>query len=133
LEPHRVPLVDQIRDALNEGLYPRVVTEGTSEEKLAAILHSAYLHKALRSLASCKGALFIHGHSLADNDAHILSAIIEGGYGALYVSLHGDPDDASNEVIRHRAEALALRRPPSKPLAVSFYDSATAHVWRDDT
>jgi len=125
-----IPLVEQIRAAMDDGLYPRVVTEGTSEEKLAAIQHSAYLHRGLRSLATCGGALFVHGHSLDDNDAHILRAITKGKYRALYVSLHGDPTAAANLAIQRRAHALADDRDDRKPLSVAFYDADSASVWR---
>jgi len=61
-----IALVDQIRDQLDDGALPLIVTEGSSEEKHAAILHHAYLAKSLRSLTSRSGSLFVHGHSLDD-------------------------------------------------------------------
>lgn len=50
------PLIDQIREALAIELYPHVVTEGSSQGKLARIEHSPYLHKGLKSLKSCVGS-----------------------------------------------------------------------------
>lgn len=133
-----IPLVDQIREALDQGVYPHVVTEGTSEEKLARIEHSPYLHRGLKSLNRCGGSLFIHGHSLADNDEHVLRRIENSKVEALYVSLHGRPTSAANRAIRHRAELMIERRAEHeepkperhrKPLAVDFYDSDSASVW----
>jgi Domain of unknown function (DUF4917) len=49
------------------------------------------LAKALRSLATCEGSLFIHGHSLDSNDRHVLRGIAEGKFKALFVSLYGKP------------------------------------------
>ena len=124
-----IALIDQIRDQLDEGAFPLIVTEGSSQEKHAAILHHAYLAKCLRSLASCSGSLFIHGHSLDENDRHVLRGIIEGKYKALFVSLHGDPQNESNTAIQARAQALADERPSRKPLAVEFYDADSAATW----
>jgi hypothetical protein len=124
-----VALVEQIRAQLDEGAFPLIVTEGTSEEKHASILHHAYLAKCLRSMTSCEGSLFIHGHSLAENDRHVLRAIVEGKFKALFISIHGDPENESNQAIRQRAEIVAAERPSKKPLGVDFYDAASGSVW----
>lgn len=125
-----VALIDQIRAALDAEAYPLVITEGSSLEKLARIRHNDYLAKGLRSLASCKGSLFIHGHSLADNDAHVFKAIGgEGKFSALFVGLHGEPESESNVAIQRKANAIAAERPPGRPLAIEFYESASAAVW----
>jgi hypothetical protein len=124
-----VHLVEQIRDALSAGSYPLVVTEGASEEKLRTILHSAYLARGLRSLTACGGALFVYGHSLAENDAHILRCISDGKVKALYVSIYGDPSSDENEQIRLRAEAVAASRRQKKPLQVAFFAADTAAIW----
>lgn len=124
-----IPLMDQIRGQLDDGVFPLIVTEGTSEEKHSAILHHGYLAKALRALTSCEGSLFIHGHSLDPNDAHVLRGIVEGKFKAIFVSLHGAPDSEANSRIRNAAEALAAARPEKKPLLVEFYDADSAAVW----
>lgn len=124
-----VSLIEQIRAQLDSGAFPLVVTEGTAEEKLAGVLAHAYLGKCLRSLSSCEGSLFIHGHSLAENDEHILRAIVEAKFKAIFVSIHGDAGSDENRAIRERAEALALRRPERKQLEVEFYDADSAAAW----
>jgi hypothetical protein len=89
-------------------------------------------------MMQCKGSLFIYGHSLDDNDAHVMRRIEEGGYATAYVSLHGNPDDESNMSIRHRAHLMADRRSAHeegkaarhrRPLRVELFDAETAHVW----
>jgi len=126
-----VALIDQIRVALDNEAYPLVITEGTSPEKFARIRHNDYLAKGLRSLATCQGSLFVHGHSFADNDAHVFRAVgLEGKYKALFVSLHGDPDSSANKEIQTRANAVAAERPPGKRPAVHFYDADSASVWK---
>jgi|SRR5215213_3220197 len=126
-----VALIDQIRVALDTEAYPLVITEGTSPEKFARIRHNDYLAKGLRSLATCQGSLFVHGHSFADNDAHVFRAVgLEGKYKALFVSLHGDPDSSENKEIQTRANTVAAERPSGKRPAVHFYDADSASVWK---
>jgi hypothetical protein len=124
-----IALVDQIREQLDTGAFPLIVTEGTAAEKLSGVLAHAYLGKCLRSLSSCDGSLFIHGHSLAENDDHVLRAVVEAKFKAIFVSLHGDPDDEENRAIRQRAEAVTLSRPAKKPLEAYFYTADSASVW----
>ncbi len=125
-----IALVDQIREALEAEAYPLVITEGSSLEKMSRIRHNDYLAKGLRSLASCQGSLFIHGHSLAENDAHVFKAIGgEGKFSALFVGLHGDPESEDNLTVQRRAAAIAAERPEKKPLVVEFYDTGSAAVW----
>lgn len=133
-----IPLVDQIRDALNEKAYPHVVTEGASHQKLARIEHSPYLHRGLKSLNRCGGSLFIFGHALADNDEHIIRRIENSKIESIFVSLHGNPRSAANRAIQHRAELMIERRAAHeeakperhrKSLSVAFYSAETALVW----
>ncbi|WP_404482035.1 DUF4917 family protein [Novosphingobium sp. BL-52-GroH] len=131
-----VPIVDQIRQALDRNSFPIFVAEGSSDIKLSRIMHSAYLHKATRSLESCckgKNAIFIYGHSLADNDDHILRYIASGTAPDLFVSLYGDPNSDSNQMIIGRANGLAERRAVltegRKSLTIRFFDAASAQVW----
>jgi hypothetical protein len=133
-----IPLVDQIRKALAQNIYPHVVTEGTSEEKLARIEHSPYLHRGLKSLNRCGGSLFVHGHSLDPNDEHVLRRIENSKVEALFVSLYGKPKSAANRKMVHRAELMIERRveheepkpeKKRKSLTVFFYDAESATVW----
>lgn len=133
-----IPLVDQIRDALAGNVYPHVVTEGSSEQKLARVEHSPYLHRGLKSLNSCGGSLFVFGHSLAENDEHVIARIENSKIESVFVSLHDDPDSTDNRTIRHRAELMIERRAAHeqpKPkgrrrlLEVAFYDAESAAIW----
>ena len=129
-------LVDQIRRELKDGHFPLIVTEGTSKEKLKKILHHAYLNHAIRSFSGIGGTLFVFGHSLARNDAHILYRIVAGKISELFVGVFGNPVSNSNRNLRIRAEALADQReemrrekPRLPELEVRFYDAASASVW----
>lgn len=102
-----VRLIDQIRDALSKNLFPIFVSEGTSAEKYERIRHNDYLAKAYRSFGSIGGALFIYGHSLAENDDHYLKCIRKGKVSHLYVGLYGAPDSDANKFIARRAAQLS--------------------------
>ena len=125
-------LKDQAWSAIQANSLPLFVAEGTSKAKMNKITHNAYLFQAYRTLKSSvtktRAAFFVHGHSLADSDDHILKLLGRGKFPDLYVGLHGDPSSDSNQTIVKRARALSeMRR--YNALEVHFYDTSTAHVW----
>lgn len=124
-----VRLIDQIRNALSKDYYPLFVSEGTSAEKYERIRHNDYLAKAYRSFCEIRGALFIYGHSLAENDEHYLKRIEKGKIEHVYIGLYGDPNSPANKQITRRAEKMANARRGKLALAISYFDSATANVW----
>ncbi|MBY3378127.1 DUF4917 family protein [Rhizobium laguerreae] len=126
-------LVDQARSAIGSNKFPLFVSEGTSKQKRAKIRHNAYLYQGLKQLVANtqqpKVCFFIHGHSLAENDDHLLKRLGAGRFQKLYVSLFGDPASPTNREIIARANALSLLRRSSSPLEVEFHDAASAKVW----
>ena len=124
-----IRLIDQIRAALSKNYFPLFVSEGTSAQKYERIRHNDYLAKAYRSFSSIQGALFIYGHSLAENDDHYLRCIQKGKLSQLYVGLYGDPGSEANKFIIRRANQLSNGRRTRNPLGVSYFDAATAKVW----
>lgn len=125
----QVPLMVQIRQALDSGFFPLFISEGTSEEKFSRILHNGYLTRGLRSLPSIGGSLFVFGHSFADNDDHIINIIPETKIQTLCVSLYGDPNSDGNKLIIKKVEKLKQMRGNEKPMSVYFFDTETAEVW----
>jgi hypothetical protein len=109
-------LIDQIRSALENNRFPVFVAEGTSDEKLTRIRHSDFLAKAYRSFLPIGGALFVYGHSLAENDDHILKCIARGKTTRLFVSLYGDPASQTNKGIVRKALSLANLQIPEYQL-----------------
>lgn len=128
-----IPLLEQARQAMDLGKFPLFVAEGESNQKLAKIKHSAYLHHSYKSFSAQmrqrNDALFIFGHSLADNDKHVLKKIAGGTIAQVYVGLYGDPDSLGNKRIQAAATALARSRSEKAPLEVVFFDAASAQVW----
>ncbi len=127
------PLLEQAQEAMGANKFPLFVAEGKSNQKLAKIKHSAYLHHSYKSFSSQmerqNDALFIFGHSLADNDQHVLKKIARGKIGQVYVGLYGAPDSPVNEQIRGAATALAHSCDDRVALDVAFFDAASAQVW----
>jgi hypothetical protein len=129
-----MPLVDQANEALTKDLFPLFVAEGESDQKLAKIQHSAYLHHSYKSFCTEMGqgkkALFVYGHSLAENDRHIFDRIGRGKLAHVFISIFGDPEDIRNQAIRGAAEQIALLRSlQMTSLKIDFYDAETAEVW----
>lgn len=123
-----IRLIEQIRDALKRDYFPIFVAEGTSNEKLIRIRHNDYLAKAYRSFTEIGGALFVYGHSLAENDEHYLKRIERGKLSQLYVGIYGDPDSPSNKEIITRAKRMNVPR-RRVALNVQFFDAESAKVW----
>ena len=124
-----VRLIAQISEALGCGYFPIFVSEGTSAEKYERIRHNDYLAKAYRSFEKIQGALFIYGHSLAENDDHYLKCIRKGKVSHLYIGLYGDPNSDSNKFIVRRANQISSGRRVNTPLAVTYFDASSAKVW----
>ena len=127
------PLVEQARGAINDNKYPLFVSEGTSRQKKNKIRHNAYLYQSFKVLtvnaqqrAHC---FFVFGHSLAENDDHILRRLGRGRFQKLYVCIFGDPHSDANRGIIRRAAAIAAERHDRSPLEVVFFNSASANVW----
>jgi hypothetical protein len=124
----QIALVDQIRDALAQDKYPVFVAEGDWKGKLNRIQHSGFLNRAYRSFGEIGNALFVFGHSMAENDDHVLRLIERGKVSQLLVGIFGDPSSAGNRRIVERAKQIEDLRKTRK-LVVTFYDAASANVW----
>lgn len=126
-------LIDQARAAINANKFPLFVAEGSSEQKKAKIRHNAYLYQGFKQLVQNarqgRHCFFIHGHSLADNDDHILLRLGKGRFKTLYVSIFGDPNAEANLNIISKAQALSAMRHERYPLKLAFYDAESANIW----
>lgn len=120
-------LMDTIRDRLKNNQYPLIVAEGSYKEKLNKISHNKYLQNALDNLKFIQGNLFIHGHSLDDNDKHILDTISSARYlKQIFISVY-DPEknfeDIQNKAYSHFVDGQR------NPKNIFFYDAESANVW----
>jgi hypothetical protein len=124
-----IRLIEQIRTALQGNLYPLIVAEGESQEKMSKILHSMYLSRGYRSFAKIEHNLFTYGVSFSANDQHWFDLIRKGKTRALYVSLFGNAESDTNRAIRAQALHISSGRGERRPLEVHFYDAASAQIW----
>ncbi|MCH5715568.1 DUF4917 family protein [Niabella hibiscisoli] len=126
-----IKLIEQIRNALDKSFFPVFVSEGTSKEKKEKIVHSNYLSRGYRSFSAIGNTLFIYGHSLADNDDHILNLIPKGKVSKLFISIYGDPDSNDNKKIIKKANSFKENRKNKKnPLELFFYDASKVKIWK---
>ena len=124
-------LMDVIKNRLDNNLYPLIVAEGSSEEKLDKISHNKYLQNSLEQLKYIKGNLFIHGHSLDDNDKHIINTISNAwDLKQIFISVYNP--NKNFEEIQHKAYAYFVDG-HRKPKKIFFYDAESANVWNSIT
>lgn len=122
-----IGIVDQVKDNLDQGKFPLFVSEPTYQKKLEKIEHNPYLNRCYQSLKALNGILYIHGHSMDENDMHIFQQIKNSEVTKVYVGIYGNPEDEQN--LHTRANALAFLDRPN--LVVEFYNSATAAIWNN--
>ena len=122
-------LIDQIKESLEKGIYPIFISEGNSSQKMAKILHNAYLNHCYKSLKSRPGtkSLIIFGTLLKDNDQHILDAILHSNVRQIFI---GTKDEAS---IEHLRIQIAQRNRSLRDNLQKFiipYNYTTTNPWQ---
>lgn len=108
----------------NTGHLPLFVAEGTTIEKMARINSVPYLRFCYDELRSLAGSIFIFGHSLGENDAHIYDAIFGSSVERLFFCVHEPQNDWL-----HLRERLAPFRERNPGVEVEYVDAGSAHVW----
>lgn len=123
-------LKEQTLENLNKDIYPIFVSEGTSEQKKAKIIHNAYLNHCYKSLSNIGGtkkiqsSLVIFGTLLKRNDTHIRKAILKSKVENIYIGVSNE--DEAKEFDDFIEQSSKLK----KAKKVYFYDYKTAKVWR---
>jgi hypothetical protein len=125
-----INLMKQIRVAMDEDLFPLIVTEGTSDQKKKKIYRSAYLARGLKSMATIKDVLFVYGWALSANDTHILRMIEKGKISKIFISIYGNLGSTANKELIRKASLLPESRSKKYPLEVYFYDASSAEGWQ---
>ncbi|HDO1314668.1 DUF4917 family protein [Aeromonas veronii] len=118
-------IIDQVRSNLDRHKFPLFVSEPTAQKKKARIEHNPYLYKSFTKLGELEGVLFIHGHSLDENDKHIFDKVVSSNVSKVYVSIFGNENSDANK--KSKANALAYIQ--SNTTSVEFYQAETAPVW----
>ncbi len=113
-------------DSIQSGHFPLLVTEGTANQKRSRIMHNAYLHNSYQALSRASGTLYMFGASLADNDDHILQAIVENkALKRLAIGVFG-PEPSELARIEHKVSSKF-----GSKQALYFFDTSKVDVWRN--
>ncbi|GIT98806.1 DUF4917 family protein [Sulfurovum sp. TSL1] len=124
-----VPLRVQTLQYLEDDIYPIFVSEGTSEQKHAKIIHNAYLNHCYKSLNGIgrktkEDNLIVFGTMLKTNDTHIRKAVLNSGLKNIYFGISREEEkDQIADFVQELNNAHV-------PKEVFFYDYRTATVWR---
>lgn len=122
----RYPLINQVRESLEEGKFPLFVSEPSAKKKLQKIVRNPYLKACYTALGKIRGTLVILGHSLDDNDSHIFEKIRGSAVSSVLVSIYGDENSDSNRRVKANATAFMGKQ----ECDVSFFDASTANPWQ---
>jgi hypothetical protein len=120
-------LKEQTLENLNKDIYPIFVSEGTSEQKKAKIIHNAYLnhcYKSLSNIGTENSSLVIFGTLLKRNDIHIRKAILKSNVANIYIGV--STENEAKEFDDFIEESTKLK----KAKKIYFYDYRTVKVWR---
>ncbi|WP_231759453.1 DUF4917 family protein [Microbulbifer elongatus] len=120
-----VTIIEQVRDNLQNGNFPLFVSEPTHQKKRQKIDHNPYLNYCFQALGKLGGSLFIHGHSMDENDKHIFDQIKSSRVSKIFVSIFGN--EHSPENTRSKANAMAFLQRGGT--VVEFYQAESAPVW----
>lgn len=107
------------------GGLPLFIAEGSSEDKLRSIYGSDYLSFAFSKLSDHRGDLVILGHSLGDNDKHLVNVMKSWDEKTLAIAIRPCDDD---HIIETKLRLGALLRKH----AIVFFDSTTHPLGADD-
>lgn len=121
------PLIEIIRENMEEGSFPLFVSEGSAEQKLKAIMKSSYLSYTFNRLSKQKDNFFIFGHSMdLESDGHILKAIAKNrDIKNIYASYFDSEDKIKSNLLKLRAEVSRSER----DLKLHTYPSNSAKCW----
>lgn len=121
------PLIDYVRDAIEDSAYPLVVTEGTWMQKVRAIRRSPYLSHCIQGLRTASGALVTFGWGMNPNDDHILAGVASSRIATLYLGVRGNTRGVRLAEVRAAGDILRARS--GDRLSVHLWDTNTATVW----
>ncbi|USQ96759.1 DUF4917 family protein [Caulobacter sp. RL271] len=128
-------LIDAIGGRIEKQDVPLFISEGSSHEKRVRIEESRYLKAASDCLGEAcddpEASLFIFGHSLRAEDAHIFERIPDGRVSEVFISVRDVDRSEAKAEIRKAAELWVAKRAErgGPPLEVFSYNPAEAAPW----
>ena len=121
-------ILEQIKEYINRDVFPLIITEGNSYDKLRWIRRNSYLNFCFSKLSKIRGVLFIHGHSLNETDQHIFDAINDNyNIKELYISIHKKTEDPDEK--RAYAKSRFGKRKGNDKIKLHFYNAEKVKLW----
>jgi hypothetical protein len=122
----RNTIIDDISTTIRtRNQLPLFVSEGSTAHKMARINSVPYLRSAFERLRELSGDLFIYGHSVADNDAHLYYAIFNSKIENLFLCVHEPEKNLAT--IKQRLSRFAQDH---ENINVLYVDAASANIWQ---
>ncbi|HDS6402388.1 TPA: DUF4917 family protein [Morganella morganii subsp. morganii] len=116
-------IIDAVSGNLESNKFPLFVSEPSSVKKLNKIKKSPYLTNCYNSLANLAGSLFIYGHSMDENDAHIFIQLAKSDINKIYISIFGDANSESNLDLMYRTAKYFRGKD------IFFYSAQSTPIW----
>lgn len=113
-------ILDQFVSGVRDDESPLLISEGDSEDKLASIRSSDYLTFAYQMFANHAEGLVVFGHSLADQDDHLVAPMKTWRENPVAIGIRPDED---RDVIIEAKDRFRSRLSPMKNIV--FFDSTT--------
>ena len=124
-------LLDTITRRWVSGRYvPVFVSEGTSQQKVAAIRRSHYLTNVYEDVLPALGeGLVVYGWSFDERDQHVLDAIAANPPKRMAVSVFTGQPDGDQQAFCHQVLKVTGRSLPGTE--VKFFDSRSPGCWNN--
>lgn len=120
---------DQVRDSIENDKIPIFISEGSTTHKLKRIKDNGYLARSFSSLHGITRNLFFFGHSLRDEDDHVLDIINENkGIKNIFISLYGNLENTKNQYIINKVSSWKSKY-NIRDRKYILYDASSANVW----
>jgi hypothetical protein len=113
-------ILDQFETGYAGDESPLLVSEGESADKLASILSSDYLAFAHHTFSSHEGGLVVFGHSLSEQDDHLVFPM--RAWHQMPVAISIRPGDDEDRIIQQK-DRLRSRLSPMQDIV--FFDATT--------
>jgi hypothetical protein len=121
------PILATVERNIRNGIFPMCISEGTGDQKYAAIKRNAYLLFAYDKLSECEGTIFTFGCSFYDGkDDHIIKALLRSPAHKIVV---GDfrPTEEAELRLRHVFARLQAEERTRKEIVVA--DTSSISIW----
>ena len=113
-------ILDQFEGHYSDEESPLLISEGESADKLASITSSDYLSFAHQMFTSHDGGLVVFGHSLSDQDEHLVRPMRSWRGNPVAISML--PDEDLEKIVREQ-DRFKSRLSPMKDIV--FFDATT--------